>query len=126
MSGGAIFMQSPYNEPAEVWKHIPAEIRKKLRDNQVRVFYCGDMYAVANAGCFVGLHRDATQVGPVSELYNNGINVVVPLAASYLDLPGTQSAVVYMAKMHAAVAAATFPATADGDRPVMIVDEIMV
>jgi pyruvate-ferredoxin/flavodoxin oxidoreductase len=44
--GGAIFMQSPYTEPADVWKHIPPDNRRWLRDNKVRVYYC-DMVSIA-------------------------------------------------------------------------------
>jgi pyruvate-ferredoxin/flavodoxin oxidoreductase len=43
---GAIFMQSPYTEPAEVWKRIPAENRKMIRDKKIRVFYT-DMVKIA-------------------------------------------------------------------------------
>jgi pyruvate-ferredoxin/flavodoxin oxidoreductase len=46
MSGGAIFMQSPYAEPAAVWAHIPANIQKKIRDNKYRVYYT-DMVKIA-------------------------------------------------------------------------------
>ena len=28
LTGGAIFMQSPYVEPAEVWSHLPASVRR--------------------------------------------------------------------------------------------------
>jgi pyruvate-ferredoxin/flavodoxin oxidoreductase len=44
--GGAIFMQSPYTDPMDVWKRIPEENRSFLRDNQVRVFYT-DMVKIA-------------------------------------------------------------------------------
>src|SRR5262249_34750041 len=44
--GGAIFMQSPHTEPAQVWKHIPEPIRRTLRERNVRVFYC-DMVKIA-------------------------------------------------------------------------------
>jgi pyruvate-ferredoxin/flavodoxin oxidoreductase len=44
--GGAIFMQSPYSEPAEVWTRVPAKNRKMLREKKVRVFYC-DMVKIA-------------------------------------------------------------------------------
>jgi pyruvate-ferredoxin/flavodoxin oxidoreductase len=46
LPGGAIFMQSPHADPADVWKHVPAAIRKKVRDNKSRVFYC-DMVKIA-------------------------------------------------------------------------------
>jgi pyruvate-ferredoxin/flavodoxin oxidoreductase len=44
--GGAIFMQSPYAEPADVWKHIPEANRRVLREKKVRIFYC-DMVKIA-------------------------------------------------------------------------------
>jgi pyruvate-ferredoxin/flavodoxin oxidoreductase len=44
--GGAIFMQSPHTEPADVWKHLPEENRQFLRDNKIRVFYT-DMVKIA-------------------------------------------------------------------------------
>jgi pyruvate-ferredoxin/flavodoxin oxidoreductase len=44
--GGAVFMQSPYNEPLDVWKRIPAEIREKIRTNKIRVYYT-DMVKIA-------------------------------------------------------------------------------
>jgi pyruvate-ferredoxin/flavodoxin oxidoreductase len=43
---GAIFMQSPYAEPEEVWKRIPAEVKKTIRTRKVRVFYT-DMVRIA-------------------------------------------------------------------------------
>lgn len=44
--GGAIFMQSPYSDPAEVWKRVPPENRRAIREKQVRVFFC-DMVSIA-------------------------------------------------------------------------------
>ncbi|MGE3806683.1 MAG: 2-oxoacid:acceptor oxidoreductase family protein [Gemmataceae bacterium] len=44
--GGAVFMQSPHTEASEVWKRIPAEIQKKIKDRNIRVFYC-DMVNIA-------------------------------------------------------------------------------
>jgi pyruvate-ferredoxin/flavodoxin oxidoreductase len=44
--GGAIFMQSPYADPAEVWKRIPPENQKTIREKKVRVYYC-DMVRIA-------------------------------------------------------------------------------
>jgi pyruvate-ferredoxin/flavodoxin oxidoreductase len=44
--GGAIFMQSPYADPVEVWKRIPVENQKELRDKKVRIYYC-DMVRIA-------------------------------------------------------------------------------
>jgi pyruvate-ferredoxin/flavodoxin oxidoreductase len=46
MPGGAIFMQSPYTDPAEVWKRIPAHNRKNIREKKTRVFFC-DMVTIA-------------------------------------------------------------------------------
>jgi pyruvate-ferredoxin/flavodoxin oxidoreductase len=44
--GGAIFMQSPYAEPDEVWKRVSAENRKSIRDKKARVYFC-DMVRIA-------------------------------------------------------------------------------
>jgi pyruvate-ferredoxin/flavodoxin oxidoreductase len=44
--GGAIFCQSPYTDPMDVWKRIPDANRRFIRDNKVRVFYC-DMVSIA-------------------------------------------------------------------------------
>ncbi|MBA2225216.1 MAG: 2-oxoacid:acceptor oxidoreductase family protein [Thermogemmata sp.] len=44
--GGAIFMQSPYSDPAEVWKRIPDFNRRTIRENNIRVYYC-DMVRIA-------------------------------------------------------------------------------
>jgi pyruvate-ferredoxin/flavodoxin oxidoreductase len=46
MPGGAIFMQSPYTDPADVWRHIPEKNRQMIRERKVRVFYC-DMVRIA-------------------------------------------------------------------------------
>ncbi|MCI0464850.1 MAG: 2-oxoacid:acceptor oxidoreductase family protein [Gemmataceae bacterium] len=46
MPGGAIFMQSPYTEPIEVWKRIPDYNKQLIRDRNIRVFYC-DMVKIA-------------------------------------------------------------------------------
>src|SRR5438270_10026662 len=40
MPGGAIFMQSPYADPAEVWKRVPAHNRQQIREKKIRVFFC--------------------------------------------------------------------------------------
>ncbi len=44
--GGAIFMQSHYTDPMDVWKRIPEVNRKKIRENNIRVYYC-DMVQIA-------------------------------------------------------------------------------
>jgi pyruvate-ferredoxin/flavodoxin oxidoreductase len=44
--GGAIFMQSPYTDPADVWKRVPPANRQAIRDKKVRVFFC-DMVKIA-------------------------------------------------------------------------------
>src|SRR5262249_43031881 len=43
---GAIFMQSPYAEPTEVWKRVPPQNRQMIRDKKIRVYYC-DMVKIA-------------------------------------------------------------------------------
>jgi pyruvate-ferredoxin/flavodoxin oxidoreductase len=44
--GGAIFMQSPFTDPADVWRRIPAHPRKSIRDRGLRIFYA-DMVKIA-------------------------------------------------------------------------------
>ncbi len=44
--GGAIFMQSPHADPADVWRHIPQENRRWMRENEIRIFYT-DMVKIA-------------------------------------------------------------------------------
>jgi pyruvate-ferredoxin/flavodoxin oxidoreductase len=43
---GAVFMQSPYTEPIEVWQHIPENVRQEVRRLKTRLFYC-DMVKIA-------------------------------------------------------------------------------
>src|SRR5262249_54407305 len=44
--GGAIFMQSPYTEAKDVWRHIPPAVRQVIRNKKFRIFYC-DMVKIA-------------------------------------------------------------------------------
>jgi pyruvate-ferredoxin/flavodoxin oxidoreductase len=44
--GGAVFMQSPYAEPADVWARIPHDNKHTIREKKIRVFYC-DMVRIA-------------------------------------------------------------------------------
>jgi pyruvate-ferredoxin/flavodoxin oxidoreductase len=44
--GGAIFMQSPYSDPVDVWKRIPPRNQHLIRERKARVFYC-DMVSIA-------------------------------------------------------------------------------
>src|SRR5262249_11784849 len=46
MPNGAIFMQSPHNDPAEVWKRIPEQNKQTIREKQIRILYC-DMVKIA-------------------------------------------------------------------------------
>jgi pyruvate-ferredoxin/flavodoxin oxidoreductase len=46
VTGGAIFMQSPYPDPADVWARIPHDNKHAIREKKVRVFYC-DMVRIA-------------------------------------------------------------------------------
>jgi pyruvate-ferredoxin/flavodoxin oxidoreductase len=43
---GAVFMQSPYMDPVEVWQHIPENVRQEVRRLKTRIFYC-DMVKIA-------------------------------------------------------------------------------
>jgi pyruvate-ferredoxin/flavodoxin oxidoreductase len=44
--GGAIFMQSPHADPAEVWKRVPEANRRVIRQKNARVYYA-DMVKIA-------------------------------------------------------------------------------
>ncbi len=44
--GGAIFMQSPYAEPADVWERIPAHHQQTIREKGLRIYYA-DMVRIA-------------------------------------------------------------------------------
>jgi len=46
IEGGAIFMQSPYSDPADVWKRMPENHKKTIRDRKLRLFYA-DMVQIA-------------------------------------------------------------------------------
>ena len=44
--GGAIFMQSPFAEPADVWRRIPEHHKQTIRDKNLRVYFI-DMVKIA-------------------------------------------------------------------------------
>jgi pyruvate-ferredoxin/flavodoxin oxidoreductase len=44
--GGAIFMQSAYDDPREVWSRIPDFNRRTIREKKLRVYYT-DMVSIA-------------------------------------------------------------------------------
>ena len=46
VTGGKIFMQSPYTNPADLWKKIDPSNRKLIREKKIRVFYA-DMVQIA-------------------------------------------------------------------------------
>jgi pyruvate-ferredoxin/flavodoxin oxidoreductase len=46
LQGGAIFMQSPYTEPQDLWGHIPEHNKQIIREKKIRIFYC-DMVKIA-------------------------------------------------------------------------------
>jgi pyruvate-ferredoxin/flavodoxin oxidoreductase len=46
MQGGAVFMQSPYTDPVEVWKRIPDSHKETIRNKKIRVFFA-DMVKIA-------------------------------------------------------------------------------
>jgi pyruvate-ferredoxin/flavodoxin oxidoreductase len=46
MEGGALFMQSPHADPAEVWKRIPEYHKRSIRERKLRVYYA-DMVKIA-------------------------------------------------------------------------------
>ncbi|MDA1050673.1 MAG: 2-oxoacid:acceptor oxidoreductase family protein [Planctomycetota bacterium] len=40
VEGGAIFMQSPYDDPKEVWQRIPERHKKTIRNRKIRLYFC--------------------------------------------------------------------------------------
>jgi len=40
VDGGAIFMQSPHEDPQDVWVRIPDRHKPSIRDRKLRLFYC--------------------------------------------------------------------------------------
>jgi len=44
--GGAVFMQTPYTDPTDVWKRIPHFNQHTIREKKIRVYYC-DMVRIA-------------------------------------------------------------------------------
>ena len=44
--GGAVFMQSPFSDPEDVWSRIPAHHRKTIREKKIHVYYI-DMVQIA-------------------------------------------------------------------------------
>ncbi|MFP6601770.1 MAG: 2-oxoacid:acceptor oxidoreductase family protein [Pirellulaceae bacterium] len=46
VEGGAIFMQSPYTEPQDVWERIPAAHQKSIQEKKLRVYFI-DMVQIA-------------------------------------------------------------------------------
>src|SRR6202035_4176374 len=46
LEGGAIFLQSPYAAPEEVWKRVPEYHRETIRQKKIRIFFA-DMVKIA-------------------------------------------------------------------------------
>jgi pyruvate-ferredoxin/flavodoxin oxidoreductase len=46
VNGGAIFMQSHYSNPVDVWQRIPAQHKNTIRDKRLRVYFI-DMVQIA-------------------------------------------------------------------------------
>ena len=40
VDGGAIFMQSPHDNPQDVWNRIPERHKKTIRKRNIRLYYC--------------------------------------------------------------------------------------
>jgi pyruvate-ferredoxin/flavodoxin oxidoreductase len=40
VDGGAIFMQSPYDNPQDVWQRIPERHKKTIRKKNIHLYYC--------------------------------------------------------------------------------------
>jgi len=46
VAGGAVFMQTQYTDAADVWRRIPAENKKTIKEKKIRVYYT-DMVKIA-------------------------------------------------------------------------------
>jgi pyruvate-ferredoxin/flavodoxin oxidoreductase len=46
VEGGAIFMQSPFTNPADVWQRVPEHHKRTIRQKKIRVFFA-DMVKIA-------------------------------------------------------------------------------
>ncbi len=46
VDSGAVFMQSAYDNPQDVWNHIPPHHQKTIIDRQLRIYFC-DMVSIA-------------------------------------------------------------------------------
>ena len=46
VAGGAIYMQSPHDDPQQVWNRIPEQNRRTIRSKQLRVYFA-DMVKIA-------------------------------------------------------------------------------
>ncbi len=46
VDGGAVFMQSPYSDPQEVWARIPQHQKQRIRDKNYRIYFA-DMVRIA-------------------------------------------------------------------------------
>ena len=46
VDGGAVFMQSPYQNPADVWARVPEQHKHTIREKQLRIYFT-DMVQIA-------------------------------------------------------------------------------
>jgi pyruvate-ferredoxin/flavodoxin oxidoreductase len=46
VDGGAVFMQSPYTSPADVWQRVPEHHKVSIRKRKIRIFFA-DMVKIA-------------------------------------------------------------------------------
>src|SRR5262249_25107302 len=46
VEGGAVFMQSAYTSPADVWQRIPEHHKRSIRQRKIRIFFA-DMVKIA-------------------------------------------------------------------------------
>ena len=86
---GAVFMQSPYEDPAEVWKRVPSHHRQVIRERQIRVFYVDTvkiarevaseadlqmrMQGIVTLGAFLKLTPYAEQSGMTDDQVMSGV-----------------------------------------------------
>jgi pyruvate-ferredoxin/flavodoxin oxidoreductase len=93
VDGGAIFMQSPYDDPQDVWRRIPDRHKPTIRDKNIRLFYCDTvkiarevasvadlqmrMQGVVTLGAFLKLTPYAKDSGMSDEQVMGGVETAI-------------------------------------------------
>ncbi|MDP6553682.1 MAG: 2-oxoacid:acceptor oxidoreductase family protein [Pirellulaceae bacterium] len=89
VDGGAVFMQAPFEDPAEVWKRIPARHQHSIRERKIRIFFCDTvkiarevasvadlqmrMQGIVTLGAFLKLTPYAENSGMSDDQVMNGV-----------------------------------------------------